>query len=148
MSNRYGSSVRIAAAPAAGAAFVELRAPSTGRRLYVEEITVSLAAATALSVGLVRANAVGTGALTLGMAEDPGNAAAATGGLATATLPAFTAANAVRRVTLSPAVGALVSFAWGPSDRLLVPANAALVLFNSGAAAGPAAIDVHAVWSE
>lgn len=148
MSNRYGASVRVGAAPAAGAAFAEFRLPAATRRAYVEEITVSLAAATATSVGLVRATAVGTGALTLGQAEDPGNAVTSNGGLATATLGTFTAANAMRRVTLSPAIGALLSFSWGASDRLIVPAGTAMLLVNTGAAAGAAAIDVHVVWSE
>lgn len=150
MSNRYGASGRLATAPAAGGLIAEVRASAT-RRMVVEEITVSLGAATATTVALGRATSQGAGgSAVVGQQEDLG-APAGTGSLVLPTFttaPPFNNALGVRRVTLSPAVGALVSWTWDSDDRLVIPAGSSVVLWNAGAAAGAAVIDLFVVYSE
>lgn len=151
MSNRYEGSVRSAAAPAASAAFLEIRNTSA-RRLLIEEIGVTLGAATATGVGLVRATSQGTGGASTAtpQAEDPSQAASpVTLAVNAFTLaPTFTAANAMRRLTLPAAIGAGLIWTWPQSDRLIVPASGSLVLYNSHTAAGAAGIEVYVIHTE
>lgn len=152
MSNRYQASVASAAAPAAAAAFAEIRNGSS-RRILIEEIGVTIGAATASGVALVRANAQGVGGASsgAGQAEDPGQAASTVTGLfvnAFTTAPTFTVANAMRRIRLPATIGSGIIWTWPQSDRLVVPASGSLVLFNNHSAAGAAATDIYVVWTE
>lgn len=152
MSNRYEASVASAAAPAAAAVFCEIRNAGS-RRMLIEEIGVTLGAATASGVALARATAQGTGGASsgTGQAEDPSQPAATATGLfvnAFTLAPAFTAANAMRRIRLPATIGAGIIWTWPQSDRLIVPTSGSLVLFNNGAAAGSAATDIYVVWTE
>jgi hypothetical protein len=152
MSNRYEASVASAAAPAAAAAFFELRNGSS-RRLLVEEIGVTIGAATASGVALVRANAQGTGGATsaTGQAEDAGQAASTATGVfvnAFTSAPTFTAANTMRRIRLPATIGAGIIWTWPQSDRLVVPASGSIVLYNNHSAAGSAATDIYVIWTE
>lgn len=150
MSNRYEAAISVAAAPAAGAAFAELRNTSA-RRILVEEVTVSLGAATATGLGVIRATAQGVGGAssTLGQAEDPNAPTGAASLFASAftTAPTF-GALWMKRVTIGAAVGNLAGWTWPQSDRLIIPPSGSLVLVNIAAAAGAAAIHVNAVWTE
>lgn len=151
MSNRYEASIRSAAAPAAAAAFLEIRNIAS-RRLLIEEIGITLGAATATGIGLVRATAQGTGGATTatGQPEDP-SAPAATPTVAVnafTAAPTFTAANTMRRLTLPGAIGAGLIWTWPQSDRLVVPASGSIVLYNSHTAAGAAGIEAYVIWTE
>lgn len=151
MSNRHEASVASAAAPAASAAYLEIR-NTAARRLQIEEIIVSLSAATATGIGLVRATAQGTGGASTGaaQAEDPTQAASAATLAVNAftSAPTFTAANAMRRMVLPAAIGAGVHWTWPQSDRLIVPVSGSLVLFNTLGTAGAAGIQITVVWTE
>lgn len=150
MSNRYEAAISVAAAPAAGAAFAELRNTSA-RRLLLEEITVSLGAATATGLGIIRATAQGAGGAssTLGQAEDPNAPAAAASLFASAftTAPTF-GALWMKRATIGAAVGNLLGWTWPGTDRLIIPPSGSLVLVNIAGAAGAASIHVSATWVE
>lgn len=151
-SNRYGVSAASAAAPAAGAAFAELR-NSASRRLFIQEIGVFIGAATASGVGVVRANVQGTGGASSGTGQpaDTNSPASTLTGLfvnAFTVAPTFTAANAVRRIRLPAAIGAGIIWSF-PSDMpLVVPASGSLVFFNNHSAAGAAATDIYVVYTE
>lgn len=147
MSNRYEASVSVAAAPAAGANYCEFRNPAA-RRAQIEEIGVTLGAATATGVGLVRATTQGTaGTAQLGQAEDPSQAAA-DASIFHGTLTSLVAGtNWMRRLLLPAAIGAGIIWQWPQSDRLIVPPSASLVLQNIHSAAGAASIHVYFVWT-
>lgn len=150
MSNRYNAAVRVAAAPATGAAYIEIR-NTAARRMQVEEIGVFLGAATATGCGLVRATAQGTGGAStaIGQPEDPNQAAGA--GLIAAS--AFTVAPTLgtvylRRAIVGAAIGGGIIWTWPSSDRLIIPPSGSVVLVNIAAAAGSAVIDAYATWIE
>jgi len=141
----YRGAVRTSGA-AAGAAFAALRA-GTGKRLYVREIGFYLSAATALSLGFIRAATVGTASTSLvGLACDPADGAA-TGTVVSAWSAAPTIGAAyLDRMTLPAAAGAGLILPYGRGE-LVIPASGSLLLWNLGAAAGPT-LDVHFVWEE
>lgn len=149
MSNRYEAAVRVAAAPAIAAVYLELRNPA-GRRIQIEEIGIFLNAATATGVGLIRATVQGTGGTaTLGQAEDPSQSAAG----ASLVGSAYTAAPTIgttylRRAMLPAAIGAGIIWTWPSSDRLILAASTSMCVANISAAAGAATIDAYAVWIE
>ena len=150
MSNRYEASVRIAAAPATGAVYVELRNTSA-RRLLVEEVSVFLGAATATGAGLIRATAQGVGGAssTLGQSEDPNAPIGAASVFASAFTTAPTVGTAyMKRAIVGAAIGAGIIWTWPQSDRLIVPPSGSIVLVNLAAAAGSAVIDAGFVWVE
>lgn len=149
MSARYEAGGVTSAAPAAGAAFAEIR-NTAARRIYLEELAVSLGAATATNVALSRAGAQGAGGTALvGVAEDPGAPAAAASLVMSAftTAPTFTATAMLRRFHLGAAIGAGMIWTWPATDRLVIPASGSLVVWTP-AIAGAAAISVYAVWTE
>lgn len=149
MARRYSASVVTSAAPALNTAFAELRAPS--RRAFLRELGVTLGAATATNVALVRSTAVGTGGNgpLAGLPED-NNDPVGTGVLAASAFtlaPTFTAANMLRRVHLAAAIGGGIVWTWAPGDELLIPVGGSLVLYTP-VIAGAAAISTYAVWDE
>lgn len=131
---------------AAGAAFAALRA-GTGQRLYVREIGLYLTAATALSLGIIRAVTMGTASTSLvGQACDSADATA-TGNVDSAWSAVPTIGTAyLDRITLPAAAGAGLILPYGRGE-LVIPASGSVLLWNLGAAAGPA-LDVHFVWEE
>lgn len=147
---RYELGVRTPAA-AAGAPYATILAGS-GQRMRIQEIGVSLSAATASSVGLIRTLTVGTATTSqIGAAADPADSAAV-GAIATAwsTAPTIAATPVyLRRFATAAAIGPAVIWTW-PSDQPLVATNGAttsLVLWNFGAAAG-AVLDIYIAWAE
>lgn len=150
MSNRYEAGGVTSAAPAIGTAIAELRAGAT-RRLYVEEIGISLGAATQTNVALSRTTTLGAGGTPVltGIAEDT-SAPAAAGVLAMSaftTAPGFTATAMLRRMHLPAAIGAGLIWTWPGTDRLIVPAGGSVVLWTP-VVAGAAAISVYAIFVE
>ena len=150
MSNRYEAAGVTSAAPAIGGSFAEFRVGA--RRALIEQIEVSLGAATATNVALTRGSGLSAGASTTltGIAEDP-SAPAAGGALAMGTYattqPTITPANMLKRFHLPGAIGAGIIWTWPQSDRLIVPANGSIVLFTP-VIAGAAAISVGVIWTE
>ena len=149
MSNRYEAAGVTSAAPAAGAAFAELR-NTAARRILVEELGVSLGAATQTNVALSRATSQGTGGTALaGISEDP-NAPAGAASLvmsAFTTAPGFAATAMLRRFHLPAAIGAGLIWTFPGTDRLIVPPSGSIVLWTP-AVAGAAAISVYCIWTE
>lgn len=149
MTNRYEAAIRGAAAPGAGAAWVELRNGST-RRCFLEELSGTLGAATASTIGIVRATAQGTGgaATQTGLPADP-NAPASVG--LTLAVTAFTLAPTLpstylRRFAIGAAVGAGFHWVWPSSDPLIIAPSASLVVV--AITAGAATSDWFAAWTE
>lgn len=149
MSNRYEAAVRAGTAPTAGIPWVELRNGGT-RTCYVEEIGGTLGAATASTIGILRATAQGSGgsATQAGLADDPREAASA--GITLAT-HAFTVAPTLpttymRRFAIGAAVGAGFHWVWPSHSPLIVPASASLVIV--AITAGAATSDWFCVWGE
>lgn len=148
MSNRYEASHGTSAAPAANGAYMEIRAGA--RRMLVEEIGFFIGAATATRVTLARATSVGTGGNPVtGQAEDP-NAPTALGAVAANTFTSAPVLGAsttwMRRVHLPAAIGSGIIWTWPSTDRLIVPASGSVLL--AAMAAGSAASDFYAVWTE
>ena len=139
MSVRYEAAIRSAAAPAAGAAWVELR-NAANRRVLVEELACTLGAATVSPFGLIRATAQGAGgaATATGVATDPADTAAGELTLAVAafgTAPTFGTAY-LRRFQMGAAIGAGFHWVWSEARPLVIPPSASLVIV---AIAAPAA---------
>lgn len=116
-----------------GAACWELRSTTTDR-LFVREIGITLAAATASTFGLGRPAAIGvtpTSPVTV-VASDPGNpAGTGTVALAWGTGPTIPTAF-IRRIGLPATIGAGVI--WTFSDvGLVVPISSSLILWNLSA---------------
>lgn len=109
----------------------ELRSTATDR-LFIREIGIFLAAATASTFALGRPAAVGvtpTSPVTI-LAEDPGNPAG-TGQVALAwgTAPtAPTGASYLRRVALPATIGAGVIWTW--QNGLVVPISSSIAIYN------------------
>lgn len=141
----YTAGVRTPAA-AAGAAYAALRAAATDR-LKLREVGVALSAATATSVGLIRAATVGTASSsTLGQAGDPGDPVG-TGNVDIGWSVAPTiGAIYLRRFALPATQGAGFIWTWAPGE-LVIPVSASILLWNFGGAAG-AALDAYFVWDE
>lgn len=149
MNTRYAAAIRGAAAPGAGAAWVELRNGSS-RRVGLRELCGTLGAATASTIGLIRATAQGTGgaATATGVAADP-NAPASAG--LTLAVTAFTLAPTfgtayMRRFAMSGVVGAGFHWVWPENEPLMIAPSASLVVV--AITAGAATSDWFAVWEE
>ena len=108
----------------------EIRSGSS--RLYVRELGVFMAAATASTFGIGRPAAIGvtpTSPVTL-VAEDTA-APAGSGQSALAWGTAPTAPTAfIRRFTLPATVGAGVIYSWWNGPGLIIPTSSSLVLWN------------------
>lgn len=147
---RYELAVRTPAA-AAGAPYATIL-PASGQRMRIMEIGISLSAATASSVGVIRTLTAGTATTSqIGAAADAADSAAVGAiGTAWSTAPTIAATPVyLRRFTTAAAIGPAVIFTW-PLDQPLVATNGAttsLVLWNFGAAAG-SALDVYVAWLE
>jgi len=129
-----------------GVATWELRSSSTDR-LYIKEIGLFMAAATASTFGLGRPAAIGvtpTSPVT-GQAEDPANPAG-TGQTAVAWGTAPTAPTSsiyLRRIGFPAAIASGVIWTW--QNGLIVPVSSSIVIYclaTNGVA------DVYAVWDE
>lgn len=149
MNTRYAAAIRGAAAPGAGAAWVELRNGSS-RRVALHELCGTLGAATASTIGLIRATAQGTGGASTatGLALDP-NAPAAAG--LTLAVNAFTLAPTfgtayLRRFAMSGVIGAGFHWVWPADNPLIIAPSASVVVVAITASA--ATSDWFAVWEE
>ncbi|MCA1569295.1 MAG: hypothetical protein LC798_03025 [Chloroflexi bacterium] len=145
----YEAAIRSAAAPSAGAAWVELRNGSA-RRVFLTELACTLGAATASTIGLIRATAQGAGgaATQVGLPNDPADTATASLTLAVAaftTAPTF-GSSYHRRFAMGAAVGAGFHWAWPVGGPLAIPASASLVVV--AITAGAATSDWFAAWEE
>jgi hypothetical protein len=139
------------AAAAAGAAYIEFRGNAT-RRVKIREIGAFSQTATAVSKGqLGRPAAAGitpTAPITW-LPQDPADAAGtAQTAIAWGTAPTAPA-NGLRQFDFNNVPGSGVIFTWPADGELIVPAAGVqtLVLWNAGAAAGPA-LDAYFVGSE
>jgi hypothetical protein len=148
MAQTYSVGVRTPAA-AAAAAYCALRPHASSDQVYVKEIGLFLSAATATSLGLIRAATVGTATTSvLGQAHQPG-APVATANLDTAwsTAPTVGSNAYLRRLALPATSGIGVIWTFQPGAELIVGVNASVLIWNFGAAAG-AALDAYMVWDE
>ena len=134
-------------AAAAGATYATIGCGANARA-RLREIGFFSSAATAASVGLGRpANTPVASTTILGQTRDPADAVASLVSIGTAWSTAPTAPSVFfRRAVLPNVIGAGVIWQWS-GEGLIIPASGFLVLWNFGAAAGPAP-DVYAVWEE
>lgn len=140
----------VSPAAAAGAAYCAFRAPTRTSRIL--EIGLSLNAATASNVTLIRNTAAGYAATTstsVGQADNPlGAAGTSLIDTAWSTAPTITAASRLQRGMLPAAIGA--SLIWTFPDGIYVrnaTATDNLVIWNEGAGAG-SVINGYMVWKE
>lgn len=145
----YEAAVRTAAAPSAGAAWVELRNGST-RPCYLKELSGTLVAATTSVIGLIRSTAQGVGgaATATGLALDtigPASVGLTLAAAAFSTPPTF-GTSYFRRYSISGAIGAGFHWSWPHGDELMVPVSASLVIV--AITAGAASADWFASWNE
>jgi len=135
-------------ATAAAAAIADLRSGS-GERLYVREIGLFLAAATASSVGLYRPSTLGTASTTVaGQQVDPADAAA-TGSIGTAwsVAPAVSTNVPIRKAALPAAIGNGIIWTFPDRNGLVVPVSSSLLLWNWGAGAN-SILNGYIEWEE
>lgn len=135
-------------ATAAAAAIADLRSGS-GERLYVREIGLFLAAATASSVGLYRPSTLGTASTTVaGQPVDPADAAA-TGSIGTAwsVAPAVSTNVPIRKAALPAAIGNGIIWTFPDRNGLVVPVSSSLLLWNWGAGAN-SILNGYIEWEE
>ena len=137
-------------AAANAAAYAEFRCNGT-RRAKVREVGMfSQAATAAAKTQLGRpGNTPAGGTVTVGGAQDPGDAAAVSGITTTWSTAPTVPATAFRQWDFNNVIGSGVVFTW-PSDGELVAGSSVangLVVWNGGSAAGPAC-DLYMVWSE
>lgn len=119
-------------APATGAPYATIHTGSSYRAQIVE-IGVACNAATASSLGLIRASntPVATTSL-LGQAENPADPASTVNfDTAWSTAPTI-GSNYLRRFGLPATVGAGVIWTWSPDKPLVIPISSWLVLWNFG----------------
>lgn len=144
----YEVGVRTPAA-AAGAAFATLHTGAS-LRARLREVHLFSTAATAASIGIVRAsNTPVATTSTPGQAQDPAEPASTINvDTAWSTAPTV-GANFLRRIDLPATIGSGVIWAWpdGQSNGLLIAVSSWLVIWNFGGSAGPI-LDVVAVWEE
>ena len=145
---RYEAAIRGADAPSAAAAWVELR-NSSARRVYLTELACTLGAATASTLGLIRATAQGTGGASTaaGQPVDPTDVA----GNLTLAVTAFTTAPTfgtayLRRFAIGAAIGAGFHWVWPSDQPLVIPVSGSLVVV--AITAGAATSDWFAAWAE
>jgi hypothetical protein len=116
-----------------GAACWELRSTSTDR-LFIREIGITLAAATASTFGLGRPQAIGvtpTSPVAVQAMDSGDPAGTGTVALAWGTGPTIPL-NFIRRIGLPATIGA--GFIWTFSDRgLVVPVSSSIILWNLSA---------------
>lgn len=141
---RYSVAVTTPAA-AAGAAYATIHTVSTDRG-YLVELGISLNAATASSIQLIRAsNTPVASTSNLGQAEDPGDPAA-TINVDTAWSTAPTVGTLpFRRIVLPATAGA--GIIWTFPLGLKIPVSSWLVIWNYGASAG-SALSLYTVFDE
>ena len=134
-------------AAAAGAAFAVLRTAAS-ERAFVREIGLFLNAATASSIGLIRASSTGTPSTSvLGQAMDAADAAA-TVNVDTAWSGAPTiGSNYLRKITLPAAIGNGVIWTFGERNGLCLPVSAGLVIWNYGGSAA-SVLNGYIEWEE
>jgi hypothetical protein len=133
-------------AAAAGAAYADLVATSTDR-LRLREIGLFVSAATATSVGLIRASTLGTRTSPVtGLQGDPAEPAA-TGTTAVAWSVAGTVGSTyLRKMAIPAAIGNGLIWTFGPND-LIIPVSGGVFLWNFGAGAG-SICNGYFVWEE
>lgn len=144
----YSAAVRTPAA-AAGAAYADVRT-TAAERARIMEIGAFGTAATAASIGLVRPASSGTASTTTaGQPNDPGDApATAAVGSAWSAAPTISGTPIYLRRFTGPALaGAGVIWTFPLGSEIVVPVSGSFLLWNFGAAAGPA-LDLYIVWNE
>lgn len=131
------------AAPATGTFVSQLRTTSS-KDVRIWEIGCFCETAVALSLGLIRSLTVGATFTTVTPQADDTSAGAATALVDTAitTQPTITANTYLRKIVLPATIGAGVI--WSFPMGLVVPVSAGMLLWNFGAATGPA---VDGYWS-
>jgi hypothetical protein len=134
----YTSTARTTIGTIAAASY-EIRAPSTNR-IYVKEIGLFLAAATAATLGVGRPAAIGvTPTANAGIqpaAHDPADAAStAVAAIAWGTAPTVPANSLfLRRIGLPATIGAGVIWTFPDGEELVIPVSGSLVVWNITAA--------------
>lgn len=137
-------------AAATAAAYAEFE-PNGTRRCYIREWGVFSQAATAAAKTQIGrpGNTPTGGAVTVGIAQDPGNAAG-TGGFTTTWTTAPTApATPFRQFDFNNVIGSGVIYTW-PSDGEMISGPSrvnSVILWNAGGTTGPIC-DLYAVWGE
>lgn len=134
-------------AAAAGAAYCTLHTVGT-ERAFLREIGISLNAATATSIGLIRpSNTPVATTSVLGQAHDAAEGAS-TVNMDTAWSTAPTIGTLyLRRVVFPATAGVGLIWAFPPGQEIVIPLSGWLVLWNFGGAGG-SACSVYWTWEE
>lgn len=144
----YELGVRSPAA-ASAAAFATIHTGAS-LRCRIREIHLFSTAATAASIGIIRAsNTPVATTSTLGQAQDPADGAATVNvDTAWSTAPTV-GSNYLRRIDLPATIGSGVIWTWpdGQSHGLMIATSSWLVIWNFGGSAGPI-LDVNVIWEE
>jgi hypothetical protein len=141
----YSAALRITG-PASGAAYVSIVAGST-KAIRVREVGLVLVAATASSVGIIRAATVGTASTSTAGQSHRTLATSAGATVKSAWSAAPTIAGSpvyMRRLVLPATIGASVT--WENLDLVVEP-SAALLVWNFGGGAA-SDVDMHVTWEE
>ena len=134
-------------ATAAGAAIIDLRSTSA-ERLFVREIGLFLAAATASSIGLYRPTTLGTASTTVAGQPCDAADAAATGLVGTAWSVAPASTNVpLRKAALPAAIGNGIIWQFSERNGLVVPVSSSLLLLNWGGSAN-SILNGYIEWEE
>ncbi len=146
MAALYEVSIRTPAAGAA-AAFAAIRS-SASLRPVIREIGIVSTAATAASIGLIRASntPVATTSV-LGQAQDTAEPAALTNVDSGWSTAPTVGASFLKRVDLPATIGSGIVWTWDRGKGLVIPVSSSLVLWNFGGGAGPV-LDLWVVWEE
>lgn len=133
--------------PSAGAAFVQLL-PSS-KAVMVRHVSVTITAATATSIGIIRAETAGTGSTsTAGAAHNP-SAPASNGAIVSAWSVAPTISGTpvyLRRIVLPATANTTVTWEFNDAALIATP-TASLLLWNFGGGAASNA-SVTVAWDE
>lgn len=134
-------------AAASGAAYATIHTGSS-YKARIAEIGVACNAATASSIGLIRAaNTPIATTSVLGQAEDPSDPASTVNfDTAWSTAPTI-GSNYLRRFGLPATIGAGLIWTWAPDKPLVLPVSSWLVLWNFGASAG-SILQAYVKWLE
>jgi hypothetical protein len=143
----YEAGTNSVASPGAGAAAIELRAPT--RRLKVRELGVFSQAATAVRFQLGRPAAQGItpGTTTLGQAQDPAEAAGTGIFSASWGTPPTAPAVALRQADFNNVVGSGLIWTWPSDGELVVPTAGVISVVIWCVTAGPT-MSVYSIWGE
>ena len=134
-------------AAATGAAYATIHTGSSYKARIVE-IGLACNAATASSVGLIRAsNTPVASTSVLGQAEDPSDPASTVNfDTAWSTAPTI-GSNYLRRFGLPATIGAGIIWTWSPDKPLVLPVSSWLVLWNFGASTA-SVLQAYVKWLE